>query len=72
MSSSKGRGSSSREVADLFPPELVRLLLLQREPQRVIEFNPEGDTVPLLYDTYDSYAGKYFSDIFLPAILKNS
>ncbi len=63
MSSSKGRGSSSREVADLFPPELVRLLLLQREPQRVIEFNPEGDTVPLLYDTYDSYAGKYFSDI---------
>ncbi len=62
MSSSKGRGSSSREVADVFPPELVRLLLLQREPQRVIDFNPEGDTVPLLYDAYDSYAEKYFAD----------
>jgi lysyl-tRNA synthetase class 1 len=62
MSSSKGRGSSSREIADILPPELLRLLLLQKEPQRVIEFDPEGDTVPLLYDTYDSFAEKYFSE----------
>jgi lysyl-tRNA synthetase class 1 len=62
MSSSKGAGSSSREVADLLPPHMMRLLLLQKEPQRVIDFVPDGDTIPLLYDSYDSYAAHYFGD----------
>lgn len=61
MSSSKGAGSSAKEIADLLPPHILRLLLLQKEPQRVIEFMPDGDTVPILYDTYDTYAGKYFA-----------
>jgi lysyl-tRNA synthetase class 1 len=61
MSSSKGRGSSSREIADLLPPHILRFLLIQKEPQRVIEFDPEGDTVPLLFDAYDTYARNYFT-----------
>lgn len=61
MSSSKGAGSSSREVADLLPSEILRLLLLQKEPQRVIEFMPDGDTVPILYDSYDKFAHGYFT-----------
>jgi lysyl-tRNA synthetase, class I len=61
MSSSKGAGSSSREVADLLPPELLRFLLIQKEPQRVIDFIPDGDTIPVLYDTYDKFAENYFS-----------
>lgn len=61
MSSSKGKGSSSRDIADLFPSEMVRLLLLQKDPQRVVEFDPEGDTVPVLYDSYDKFATNYFS-----------
>ncbi len=61
MSSSKGAGSSSREIADLLPPEVLRLLLLQKEPQRVIEFMPDGDTVPVLFDTYDKFAHGYFN-----------
>jgi len=60
MSSSKGKGSSSREMADLLPPHILRLLLLQKVPQRVIDFIPDGDTVPILYDTYDSLAKEYF------------
>lgn len=60
MSSSKGAGSSSREVADLLPSEILRLLLLQKEPQRVIEFMPDGDTVPILFDSYDKFAQGYF------------
>lgn len=61
MSSSKGAGSSSREVADLLPSEILRLLLLQKEPQRVIEFMPDGDTVPILFDSYDKFAQGYFT-----------
>jgi lysyl-tRNA synthetase class 1 len=61
MSSSKGAGSSSKEVFDLLPPHLLRLLLLQKNPQRTIDFVPDGDTVPLLYDTYDKLAQSYFA-----------
>jgi len=60
MSSSKGAGASSREVADLLPPEMVRTLLLQKEPQKTVEFVPDGDTVPILYDSYDRFAKNYW------------
>lgn len=60
MSSSKGAGSSSREIADLLPPEMVRLLLLGKNPNKVIDFIPDGDTIPILYDTYDKMAEAYF------------
>jgi len=63
MSSSKGKGSSSREIADLLPPHILRLLLLQKLPQRVIDFVPDGDTVPILYDNYDKLAKSYFEAI---------
>ncbi len=63
MSSSKGKGSSSRDMADLLPPEMMRLLLLQKDPMRVIEFDPEGDTMPILYDAYDKFAVGYFAGI---------
>ena len=63
MSSSKGKGSSSREIADLLPPHILRLLLLQKLPQRVIDFVPDGDTVPILYDNYDKLAKSYFEDV---------
>lgn len=61
MSSSKGRGSSSRDMADLLPPEILRLLLLQKEFNRVVEFVPDGDTVPILFDSYDKLANSYFA-----------
>jgi len=61
MSSSKGAGSSSKEIADLLPPELLRLLLLGKDPKKVIDFIPDGDTIPILYDLYDKMASEYFS-----------
>ena len=63
MSSSKGAGSSSREVADLLPPHILRLLLIQKDPKRTIEFIPDGDTIPILFDTYDKFAQSYFSGV---------
>ena len=63
MSSSKGAGSSSREVAAMLPPQLFRFLMAAKDPKRVIDFVPDGDTLPLLYDQYDSFAERYFSGI---------
>ena len=62
MSSSKGAGSSSKEIADLVPPHIFRLALLQKHPKSTLEFTPDGDTIPLLFDRYDEIAGKYFGD----------
>ncbi|MSR71175.1 MAG: lysine--tRNA ligase [Candidatus Taylorbacteria bacterium] len=61
MSSSKGAGSSSREIADLLPPHVLRFLLAYKEPQKVIDFVPDGDTIPILFDTFDKYSENYFS-----------
>ena len=61
MSSSKGRGSSSKEIADLLPPELLRFLMIQKHPKRPIDFNPEGATIPVLFDQYDKASGQYFA-----------
>lgn len=61
MSSSKGAGSSSQDISSLLPAELFRFLLIQKEPNKVIEFDPNGETVPILFDNYDSYSKKYFT-----------
>ncbi len=59
MSSSKGRGSSAKEIADLVPPKIFRLALLGKDVMQAINFDPEGDTIPVLYDHYDKLAEQY-------------
>lgn len=61
MSSSKGAGSSAREVADLVPPHILRLALLGKDINRQVNFDPAGDTIPLLFDQYDTLAENYWS-----------
>ncbi len=56
MSSSKGAGSSAREIADLLPEKVFRLTLFARQPKHAINFEPSGDTVPKLFDRYDQIA----------------
>ncbi|MBT3282580.1 lysine--tRNA ligase [bacterium] len=60
MSSSKGEGSSAKEISDLLPPELFRLALIGKNYKQAINFEPDGDTIPILYDTYDRIADMYF------------
>lgn len=60
MSSSSGKGSSAFEIAQLLPPELLRFLVIRKQPKHQIDFNPEGNTIPLLYDEYDRVADQYF------------
>ncbi len=58
MSSSKGRGSSAHEMSQLFPPAEFRLTLIGKDINQQIDVDPEGDTVPRMYDWYDELALK--------------
>ncbi len=61
MSSSKGTGSSAKEVSDLLPTKIFRLLLISKKPIQTINFDPTGDTIPTLFDQYDKIANDYWS-----------
>lgn len=60
MSSSKGVGQTAREIADLVPPEILRYLMVKTVPATRIEFDPEGDTIPRLFDQHDEASKWYF------------
>jgi lysyl-tRNA synthetase class 1 len=53
MSASKGVGASAKEIADLLPPYLLKLLMIRKMPNQPIDFDPNGTTIPLLFDEYD-------------------
>lgn len=63
MSSSKGRGSSAREIADLVPPAIFRLALIGKDINQAYNFDPEGDAIPVLFDQYDTLAVAYWSGV---------
>lgn len=56
MSSSKGRGSSAKDMGDLFPPEEFRLILIGKDIREQIDVDPSDESVPRLYDWYDGLA----------------
>ncbi len=63
MSSSKGLGSSARDIASLVPPKIFRLALLSKDINQAINFDPDGDTIPVLYDLYDKLAESYHAGV---------
>lgn len=63
MSSSKGNAATAVDMVELLPPHLLRLLLLKTPINRQIDFDPNGDAVPVLFDTYDRLAEKYWTGI---------
>ena len=56
MSSSKGSGSSAKEMSALLPPEIFRLALIGKEINQQVDVDPEGDSIPRLYDWHDDLA----------------
>jgi len=63
MSSSKGNAATSRAVADLLPQKIFRLAQIGKKLNQAFTFEPEGDTVPILYDNYDRIAKQYFEGV---------
>lgn len=60
MSASKGLGATAKEVSDSLPPELLRFLMVRTRPNKPIDFEISGDTIPRLYDNHDECARIYF------------
>ena len=57
MSSSKGRGVAAHEIAEVVPPEQLRLLFVRPRPNHALEFDPDGtDAIPRLFDESDRIA----------------
>ncbi|MBO3462426.1 lysine--tRNA ligase [Aetokthonos hydrillicola Thurmond2011] len=63
MSSSKGVGSSAKEIAELLPPELLRFLMLRTQPRSVINFAPNYETITRLFRDYDTLIEKYEANV---------
>lgn len=62
MSSSKGLGSSAKEVSDIIPPYLTRFLFTRTDYKQAIEFEPIGTmAIPDLFDEYDRCWKEYNS-----------
>lgn len=54
MSSSKGLGSSAKEISDIIPPYLLRFLFTRTDYNQAINFDPVGNMyIPDLFDEYD-------------------
>ncbi len=57
MSTSRGRGAAAHEIAEVLPPQELRLLFLRPRPNQAIEFDPvETDAIPRLFDEADRLA----------------
>jgi lysyl-tRNA synthetase class 1 len=56
MSSSKGRGSSAKDMSELFTRAIFRLVLIGKDYNQQIDIDPQGDSVPRTYDWYDDLA----------------
>jgi lysyl-tRNA synthetase class 1 len=56
MATSKGLGVAAHTIAEVLPPEQLRFLFLRPRPNQVIDFDPEGDTIPRLFDEFDRIA----------------
>ncbi len=63
MSASKGRGVSSREIADNFAPSIFRLALIGKDPAQQFIIDPMGETLATFYDWHDKIAEKYWDEI---------
>lgn len=59
MSSSKGLGVTAKDMADFLPANILRFLFIRTRYKRAIDFQPEGEAIPLLYDEYDRVAELY-------------
>ncbi len=63
MSSSKGIGSSAKEVASILPPEVFRFLIVRTPINTHLDFNPFGDTIPNLFDEHDRCLSAYYDKL---------
>lgn len=62
MSASKGVGVTAREMVKMLPPHLLTFFIAKGKPNRQLDFEPGGTTMPLLYDEYDKALSAFHED----------
>jgi lysyl-tRNA synthetase class 1 len=62
MSSSSGVGATAVAVYEMLPRYLFRFMMIQKDVMKTINFTPDGDTIPVLFDQYDQICSAYFED----------
>jgi lysyl-tRNA synthetase, class I len=62
MSSSKGIGVTSRDMADFLPPEILRYLLIRPPPRQPVNFEPSEVYIIKLFNEFDRSRQKFFHD----------
>lgn len=62
MSSSKGIGVTSRDMADFLPPEILRFLLVRPPPRQPVNFEPSEVYIIKLFNDFDRYQQKFYHD----------
>jgi lysyl-tRNA synthetase class 1 len=55
MSSSKGIGSSARDMTDLLPPEVLRFLMIRTAPKKAVNFSTSAEYMVKLFNEHDRY-----------------
>lgn len=61
MSSSRGVGTSAKDMLEILPPELNRFLMVRIKVNQQINFDPSDEqTIPALFDDYQKCAQCYF------------
>lgn len=53
MSSSRGTGLGADKITEIIPPYLVRFLIVRTPLRRAVNFDPNGMTIPDLFDHFD-------------------
>ncbi len=69
MSSSKGVGSTAADMLNIIPSELLRFLMVKTNIKQAINFDPNGDTIPKLFDEYQKAADAFFNNTNDPDLI---
>ena len=62
ISTSKAVGATAEEVASIVPPEILRFIMARIRPNQSFDFDPMGDTIPIIFDNYDRASRAYFEN----------
>lgn len=62
MSSSKGVGSSAKEISQIVPPHIMRYLIVRTRYNRAINFDPNNMMIPDAFDEYDEAAREFWKE----------
>lgn len=62
MSTSKGVGSTAKEMADTVPPEILRMLMIKTKPRTAVNFKDDPEAILVYFDELDRLRAGYLKD----------